>query len=343
VTGILGLRSLDGSACAKHWRADGSVEGYGHGVWWQPLEARGIVDLASLYAALQRLRGRRDMMLVRGTVREPGAARIRRAIHGDDAGLRDGDRAWMCCDLDTLDVPEDLRGAFAAPSGIETAGRWARALLPAWLRTAAMVAQWSASAGRDGFARAKLHLWVWLSRGVCCRSLELYARSVPILDPSVCRPVQPIYTADPIIEDGWTGPEQRLALIDGDVAEPPLEVMSLDQHLAFEQVEIAARQAEAARWAEAARYRSPLANANLAQRRLMKVIERHVDALANAGEGDRHACLVAGSRAIVSTAAELQLDPHAGLEQLRSVGYAKLPSSRHHEIAQVIAYTLRCP
>ena len=341
MSGLLGLVSLEGSACTKRWRPDGSVDSYGKVTWWRPLEARGIDGISALYAALVRLRARPDMIVVRGSLVDPTATRIRRAQYGDYAGLRDGDRSWMCCDLDTLEVPEDIREAFAGERGIEEAGRWARDLLPEWLRGAVMVAQWSASAGRDGFAKAKLHLWAWLSRPVCCASLAAYASTEPILDPAVCRPCQPIYTADPIVEDGFSVPTQRIALLPGTLADPPDSCLSLAQWEGQRRAEQASREAEARRYAEAARYRSPLANMRRGELRLERVIQRHCDAFAGAGEGGRHAALVSAARAIVETAREVACDPSHGLDMLRAIARSKLPQNRHSEADAVIAHTTR--
>jgi hypothetical protein len=310
-------------------------------VWWQPLEASSIASLADLYRALERLRKRPDMCLVRGTAIDPTAPAIRRKKLGDEAGLRDGDREWMCCDLDTLDVPVELREVFAGADGIRLAGAWARGLLPSWLATAGCVAQWSASAGRDGYARAKLHLWFWFTRPVCCDSIERYCKTVPLLDPSTCRVCQPIYTADPIIEDGWQGPMVRLALLDGPLAEPPADVLCLVDHEAVQSAAAEKRAEQARKWAEASLYQTGTAAQRSLERRFQGVLRRHLDAVAGTGEGGRHAAIVSAARAVIATGDECRVDIYSALEQLRSVAQAKLPSNRQHEPGAIIAHALR--
>lgn len=345
---LLALQSLEpGKVCAKRWRADGTVEAYGRATWWRPMEARGVRDIDQLAAALERLAKRPDLCVVRGTLVDPAATRIRRALQGDGAGLRDGDRSWICCDLDHLQPPDDVRAELTmSPSGaVDIAGRWARAQLPEWLQDVTIVAQYSASAGRDGYQKAKLHVWAWLTRPVCCASLASYASGVEVLDPAVCRPVQPIYTADPIIEDGWTGgPTRRLAVVRGrsDAAEPPAECVDLATWEARRRIDELERQQRAAKWAEANKYRSPTALLSRAARRMEQVVSQAVTEMAGAPESRRHGTLMSGAIRIVKTASELGLDPQADLQKLVDVALARLPSDRRHEPAEVIEYAMRC-
>lgn len=343
---LLALQSLEaGKLCAKRWRASGEVESYGLITWWRPLEAR-IRDIDGLAAALGRLASRSDMLVVRGSLVDPSAARIRRAMQGDGAGLRDGDRPWVCCDLDTLEPTPEIRAELLlSPSGgIDIAGRWARERLPEWLRDVTIVAQWSQSAGRDGYARAKLHLWAWLDRPVCCASLAEWATGVDVLDPAVCRTVQPIYTADPIIEDGWTsGPTRRIAIIRGrtDVASPPAEVMDLATWTARKLAADRERKERAEKWAEANRYRSPAAQRSRAARRMEQVARQAIDEMAAAPESRRHATLIRTAASIARTARDLGLDASDDLRALAQVAAARLPADRAAEPEAVIAYATR--
>lgn len=344
---LLALQSLEfGKLCAKRWRADGTVESYGLITWWRPLEARGVRSIDALAGALGRLAQRSDMLVVRGCLVDPGATEIRRAMQGDGAGLRDGDRPWICCDLDTLEPTPEIRAELlcSASGGIDIAGRWARERLPEWLRDTTIVAQWSQSAGRDGYQRAKLHLWAWLDRPVCCASLAEWATGVEVLDPAVCRTVQPIYTADPIVEDGWTsGPTRRLALIRGrtDVATPPAEIVDLATWSARKVAADREREERAARWAEANRYRSPAAQRSRAARHMEHVVRQALDEMASAPESRRHATLTRTAAAIVRTARDLGLDPTDDLRALREVAAARLPADRASEPDAVIAYATR--
>lgn len=344
---LLALQSLEpGKVCAKRWRAGGEVEAYGSIVWWRPLEAPGVRNIDQLASALQRLAQRTDLCVVRGTLVDASATRIRRAVQGEHAGLRDGDRSWLCCDLDTLAPPDELRAELlTSPSGgIDAAGRWARSMLPAWLQDVTIVAQWSQSAGRDGYRLAKLHLWAWLDRPVCCASLTEWARDIDVLDPAVCRTVQPIYTSDPIIEDGWTsGPTRRIAVIRGrvDAATPPAEVVDLATWEARRRAQDKARAEQAERWAEANRYRSPAARASRDARRMHGCTQRALDEMATAPESRRHGTLTRCAASIARTAAELGMDPTDDLRMLQDIAVARLPASRAAEPGAVIEYVRR--
>lgn len=343
---LLALQSLeDGKLCAKRWRADGSVESYGLITWWRPVSATNVSDIGRLYGALQRLRARRDLVVVRGTLVDPEAIRMRRALQGDYAGLRDGDRPWLCCDLDTLATDEGMRAELVAdaPGGLQRVGAWARSQLPAWLQDVTCVARWSQSAGRDAFAKAKLHLWFWLDRPVCCASLATWASDVPMLDPAVCRPVQPIYTSDPIVEDGWRGPEERVALVPGavDVGTTPADILSYADWRARKDAADREREERARMWAEADRYRSPAARQSRAARRMDTVVRRALDEMASAPESRRHGTLMRAAAAISRTAHEVGVDPRADLEALAQVAAARLPADRASEPATAIEYAQR--
>lgn len=343
---LLALQSLEpDKVCAKRWRADGTVDTYGLITWWRPLEAPAVTDIGKLYRALQRLRGRHDMVVVRGTLVDPTAQRMRRALQGDGANLSDGDRPWLCCDLDTLATDEGLRAELVAdaPGGLQRVGAWARAQLPAWLQDVTCVARWSQSAGRDAFAKAKLHLWFWFDRAVCCASLAAWAADVPMLDPAVCRPVQPIYTSDPIVEDGWRGPDERVALVPGgvDVARPPDEILSYADWRARKDAADREREQKARMWAEADRYRSPAARASRAARRMDAVVRRALEEMATAPESRRHGTLMRSAAAIARTAQEVGVDPRADLEALAQVAAARLPADRATEPRVAIEYAQR--
>lgn len=344
---LLALQSLEvGRVCAKRWRADGVCESYGSIVWWRPLENRAVGGIVDLAEALERLEVRPDLCIVRGTLINPGAGRIRRAMQGPDAGLRDGDRSWMCCDLDTLETTPDLRAQLRDDpwGGIELAARFAVELLPEWLHGVSFVAQWSQSAGRDGYTKAKLHLWFWLDRPVCCASLSEWSSTIAALDPAVCRPVQPIYTSRPIIEDGWTfGPSRRTILIPGAraSASPPPEIVDIATWQAAKDARDAEQRAKAAKWAEADRYRSPAARASRGARHMDAVVRKALDEMASAPESRRHGTLMRSAAAIARTAQEIDVDPTQDLEVLAQVARARLPSDRSDEPKAAIDYVLR--
>lgn len=216
--------------------------------------------------------------------------------------------------------------------------------MPRWIGEASIVAQWSQSAGRDGYARAKLHLWVWLDRPVCCASLAQCATTVDALDPAVCRPVQPIYTSRPIIEDGWTfGPTRRTILLPGakPAASPPPELLDLATWRAAKDARDAELRERPAKWAEADRYRAPAARASRSAKRMDTMVRRAIDDMASAPESRRHGTLVRAAAAIARTAGELGLDPQDDLRALCEVAMARLPNDRAGEPQAAIEYALR--
>lgn len=344
---LLALQSLDGSKpCAKRWRADGEVESYPLITWWRPLEATAVNNIDRLFEALQRLGKRRDLCVIRGAARDPSAKRIRRKTR-DEGDIVDVDRPWLVCDFDNLSTAgrEGLQAAIVADpdEGLVLAADYARASLPVWLRTATMVARWSQSAGRDGFAKAKIHLWFWLSRAVCSASLSEYVTANTHLDPSVCRPVQPIYTADPIIEDGWTaGPRERVKLIRGtsDTADPSPKILSLDDWRADRAAKEEQRKAVSAKFAEANMYRSPMALRQRGARRMYELTTKAVGEIAGAPEGRRHATLIRSAASIVRVAREVGIDPQPDLDAIANAARARLPASRANEVSEALRYVL---
>jgi hypothetical protein len=164
-----------------------------------------------------------------------------------------------------------------------------------------------------------------------------------MLDPAVCRPVQPIYTSDPIVEDGWRGPDERVALVPGavDVAPVPEAILSYADWRARKGAADAAREESARKWAEADRYRSPAARQSRAARRMDTVVRRALDEMATAPESRRHGTLMRAAAAISRTAQEVGVDPRADLEALARVAAARLPADRGDEPAVAIEYAQR--
>lgn len=353
---LLALQSRDPEKlCAKRFLADGTVKGYGSPTWWIPIYAPKINGLDQLYTTLQRLRSRPDLLIVRGGLIDINAKSVRRAWKPktnpktgivSPPGLKDVDRAWMVADLDTLAPPPELRAELQAdPSGgLEKAGRWAQTQLPAWLQDADCIAQWSNSAGRDGYAKLKMHIFFWLDRAVCSDSLSAYAATIPVLDPATCRSCQPIYTADPIIEDGWTGaPQTRIVLMRGNkrAASPPPEIMSLEDW----EYTLKLRDQERRDAAEVTRLIQSVlpeaAQRTIALRRFHRIVQRALEAMASAPESRRHDTLLSKAASIARSARELGINPYQDLEALARVAIARLPSNRSAEVGLAIAYALR--
>lgn len=334
---MLALQALDGGVTAKRWRPDGSVEGYSKTVWWRPVEGRPR-SLEQMHYALQRLAMRSDMCVVRGAEIEPGKQRIMRRLKGEGAALRDADRPWIVGDFDTVATPPALLPLMGTSDGNDAAVAYLRGLVPPWLSEAGLVLQWSQSAGRDGWARLKAHVWWWLDRAVCCASLGRWAKKQPHIDAATLRPVQPIYTADPIIEDGWMGrPSPSVVIYPGPPAKVPKSVLSLEDHAKVVAEEERARQAELERARAASAWTGDRAQRSQAVGSLARLIAFEEGQVLNAGEGGRHNAIVKAVRAVSLLASELGLPPHDGLRTIAEAGRRVLPQGRHGEVDAIIS------
>jgi len=147
--------------------------------------------------------------------------------------LKDVPRSWLAVDVDDCHVPEPLGLA----TRIVEAGRHVRALLPAEFHDAACVVSASASTGLAGPARARLRLWFLLDRPIACADLHRWARGARAaghpVDPQVCLPAQPIYTARPLFE-GMTDPlppALSATLLDGSLDRISLKLDRFEKEL----------------------------------------------------------------------------------------------------------------
>jgi hypothetical protein len=165
------------------------------------------------------------------------------------------------------------------------------AILPDYMRAAACWYQYSSSAGMQP-GKVKVHLWYWLDRPVCCFSLRQWAKSLKIIDPMIYNPVQPHFTARPIIIGAPDPMPNRSGLLPGnpELVLPPevVDLATYHQQLA---------EAEAARLA--ARPKRTIESAFAAtdrQRYATKALANACDDIRTAGKGNRHLTII--SRAI---------------------------------------------
>lgn len=76
--------------------------------------------------------------------------------------------------------------------------------LPPEFRDAACVVQWSNSMGfKQGLIR--VHLWFWLDKAISDNEAKAWLQDYPV-DPALYSPVQPHYTANPILGEGVADP-----------------------------------------------------------------------------------------------------------------------------------------
>ncbi len=343
---FLTLRETRGACNAKAWLADGTVRQYDRGFLWHP-EEREAANLEELAALLFELGDRRDVIVVRGAEKTPGRTPILRRIIGDEADLVDADRDWICGDVDGVAVPEGLRavveggGWGGRPMRLIESAAVAHAVLaaelPAWLAKAGCVWQWSGSAGRDGWAKLKAHVWWPLARPVCSASLAEWGASQSVLDRAGLRPVQPLYTAQPLIEDGFAdAPRAWVQIVPGPPAEPPRALLSLADHAAKERLEAEERRAAAERRTAALAYTSPMAVQSqhlAALSRLTRYAERKI---LGAGEGQRHDSILKAATAVARLADEHRLDATDALDRVEAAARTALGAKRAKEVTRIM-------
>jgi hypothetical protein len=257
--------------------------------------SRAAVGLPGLYRLLGKVSQDPRAFVVRG-VPAPHAnvdRMNRRYLPDPQRGEPDmmaADQRWLCVDLDGIANPglsdPDERAAYLIEQ------------LPPCFWAVGHIVQWSASAGRDGWAMLKAHVWFILDRPAYCKSWRAYwaARMEegwgPV-DHCLYQAVQPHYTADPIfegVEDPCAG--ARLYYYDGPALRVPAEVVDLATWQT-EQEEI--------RRARAAAQERALTNARarMATRSERSVrgqregyaraaLRRAVEAIAACSEGSRH-------------------------------------------------------
>lgn len=208
---LTALRTIDGSPATKRhvwsngeWRTESYSSGQ-HFAWSQT----DVDSIESLSQRLQAVEQKPDWFIVRG---EPTrqVKYLRRVYKGDDPHFEPVDRQWLCIDIDGLEVPDGTDHV-----------EYAIARLPNRFQGVSCHWQYSASAGISDEGGARLHLWYWLDRPVCDFSLREWAKDIKEriglpLDSMLYNPVQPHYTANPIIEGAPDPIAKRSGLLKGE-------------------------------------------------------------------------------------------------------------------------------
>ena len=219
----------------KHWKVghDKPVRSYDKETYWQPFVAVPW-DIIGLSALLKTIASDPRMMVVRGAVKQEahGLTLVNRRIQdrGDDkAHFEEVPRHALMIDLDDAPAPKD----FDWQQEPERAAKWAiNQYLPKPFHGVTTYYQYSSSAGFKPGDKLRLHFWFWLNTPYDSRSLRAYFSGAgEHIDIAVYNPVQPHYTADPIVEGG---PDPlaagRSGLIEGDRAEVPLDPPKTSNH-----------------------------------------------------------------------------------------------------------------
>ncbi len=169
---------------------------YDHGYLFRHREFP-VADIHALGRLLETLRRYPTACVIRGRAVEGLPQDVRRlSEHFPDTG-----QPWVLIDFDRLPLPEGVD-----PLSRE-ALRHALATLPPEFRETTAVVKFSSSAGvldaqgrplKPGF---NANVWFWLSRPVVREELKAWLGATPA-DAALFRPVQPHYTADPVLGEG---------------------------------------------------------------------------------------------------------------------------------------------
>jgi hypothetical protein len=191
----------------QHPRVEAIARSYHHDV--ESEDVNGIYDIHQTVAKLTQDPNR---LVIRGRLTDGHpSCRIRRTSRpqGDEpANFEAADRRWIMIDIDDLPIPNGLEDVNCRTTDLV---KYAITHLPQEFHQTACVYHWS---GSMGFKKGKirLHLWFWLDRPVSDRQAKNWLGNCPV-DKSVYTPVQPHFTANPILDDGIEDPiNQRLGL-----------------------------------------------------------------------------------------------------------------------------------
>jgi hypothetical protein len=192
----------------------------------------GINDLADLCGVLFDVSRQPNKVAIRGL---PITRHydVYRRLHGDQAAFAadpDGHH-WLFADFDEVPLP-----IFLDPDdGPEIILGYLVRLLPPAFHNASFYWQWSCGHGLDRRS-LRAHLFFWSSEKHTDREYENWAKWIngeagwKILDPAVCRTVQPNYVAAPILGEGVRDPVPtgRNGIHVGETREVSLDIPTLD-------------------------------------------------------------------------------------------------------------------
>lgn len=211
------LRCRQGHRATKRWHVDPATgellcEGYDAGFRFAVTQ-HSVDGIQSVGAVIDQIRRDPRSFIVMGEPL-PGIdlRDCRRLLYKQKDGtpptFQAKPRRWLPLDFD--DVP----GPFAFDTAdAELAALHCRSRLPAEFHRASFVHQATASAGFKPGCRTRL--FFWLDRAIATAEADRWLSRRPV-DPSVWRPVQPIYCADPILEGGVADPVkgERVGVVD---------------------------------------------------------------------------------------------------------------------------------
>ncbi len=198
-TDTITILRAPGQRLAKQVKADDSFIDYDSPYRFNAtaVPVSGLLDVLDV---LRRLIVLPDRCVVRGELLAGRTATgIRRLAYeckktGDAATMRNVPRRWLGLDADGVERPANVNAA-----DLEACADIVLAELPPVFARTAMIVQ--ATAGHGIKPGCRLRLWFWCDRPMAGRELVRWLKGTP-LDPSVFRPVQPIYTSAPVFSAG---------------------------------------------------------------------------------------------------------------------------------------------
>jgi hypothetical protein len=174
---------------------------------------RAVSGLQDLAEALTELADDPASFVIRGEPRPGIDTRypVRRLKYGNGpspATFRSAPngKQWMCCDFDHVPFPKgDAVDPVGAPA---TALLFLSFMLPEEFHDVSFWGQFSSGAGTDGWQTISAHLWFWLSESTTDDELQAWTLDHPNapVDRRLFHPIQPIYTANPIVGPGVSNP-----------------------------------------------------------------------------------------------------------------------------------------
>lgn len=297
--------------------------------FWRTERVSGLKDIHRILLGLST---HPQESIIRGVPRDGVGREIVRRSNGPDATIAPADpgRRWCAFDFDAFKTGL-LRHDPSREELLEV-GRRARAMLPEGFHNAASVMRLSASAGVEGWAEASFHLWFWLSRPVCDKSLQEWAKSAG-MDASFYTPVQHHYTASPVFEGMEDPVPERILLLDGTPeATPPEDWLDLASWCEREQ-----------RKADELLSKRPnpidLDNPNTEDRKrrwCLRALENACAEIQESGRGSRHNTAFTAAIAIGGLVATGSLDRTTAEDALIKAIQSVVPQDRHAKEAAAV-------
>lgn len=246
---VLTTRGIPAVKTFTRRETDGKVhaEGYGRAKNFTARE----IEIDERGRWLRRLAGESESFVVLGAMKDWKEGQVRRRLstdrEGDEASLEDVPRIWMPVDIDHID--------FEPIASLDDGEMLALEVLER-LGIEGTTCVWHLTNSHKVDGRYRVRLWLRLAKAATCDQMREWAKlrwgdekvdvdgkEKRIVDLSVLRPAQPIYTGDPVFVGMEDPVERRVGWIDGDHLEMKVPKRSREKGKAPEDENIEALQA----------------------------------------------------------------------------------------------------